>query len=374
MTTLRWTIAFLVFSSVPLPAQTVQRLPRADHVLRGEFTRISAMRELSDSLILLTDSREKRLVHGNWKTLAVRQIGRVGDGPGEYRAPSRLVALGPDSTVLVDTQARRWITYFRDQLASQMPVEQSLRLANLEPPIRGVDTRGRILHSIALQSGARSVPRRAFDSDSLVLVLSHIDAVHVDTVARLRGRGSRRGSITRGDAGGATQYSLYGPLSIEEQAWLFRDGWIAIAWLDPYRVDWIKPDGTRVRGEPLERLAKAVTTAEMKFAIEREWSWLAPPPPGPEEFPEWPASMPAFVNDALVPLPDGRLAIQRMPSTGARLPVYDIIDRNGRRVARLELPAGHRIIGFGSRHVYVVSKDELDVERVSRHSFEVPAR
>jgi len=45
---------------------------------------------------------------------------------------------------------------------------------------------------------------------------------------------------------------------------LFPDGWIAIARLDPYLVEWRTPDGRTVRGTPLPSARVKVDDAEKR--------------------------------------------------------------------------------------------------------------
>ncbi len=357
---------FIIVS--PANAQVTRLLAPAQSVLNDEFTNVSAIRELTDSRVLLTDSREKRLVVGDWTSKSTRPIGRVGSGPGEFQTPSKLLAIGVDSTVLVDTQARRWMPMYRDAFAAPVPTADALRLTALEQPLLGVDRFGRLLLRQPIASRTAAMRLRAFDADSLFLVVGQYAGGAMDTIARLRGRGSKRGAVMRSTPQGMTgEYSLYSPLGIEEQALLLPDGWIAVAWLDPYRVQWFRPDGSAGPVFRLDAAAPRVTDAEKRFAIAREWAWLPPPAVTPAEFPAWPERLPAFTNDALFPLLDGRIAIRRMPSIARPHPLYDIVDRTGGLVGRLELPPRHRIIGFGHSYVYVVKRDEFDVERVSRH-------
>ena len=46
-----------------------------------------------------------------------------------------------------------------------------------------------------------------------------------------------------------------------EQAVMFRDGWIAIARQEPYRVEWVRPNGTRQVGAALQWSYPPVTAA-----------------------------------------------------------------------------------------------------------------
>jgi hypothetical protein len=42
--------------------------------------------------------------------------------------------------------------------------------------------------------------------------------------------------------------------------------------------------------------------------------------------------------------------------------IHDVFDRNGRLVRRVRLGSGSRIVGFGRRSVFVVVRNEVDLE------------
>ena len=68
----------------------VQSLTKADAVFPEPFTSISGLRELSDGRILISDRTEKRISFIDFGSGSTREIGRVGEGPGEYQNPGGL--------------------------------------------------------------------------------------------------------------------------------------------------------------------------------------------------------------------------------------------------------------------------------------------
>jgi hypothetical protein len=102
----------------------------------------------------------------------------------------------------------------------------------------------------------------------------------------------------------------------------------------------------------------ATAPKELSGALEAGWRrpWT--------EFPEFVAP---FEFLPLIPAPDGRVVVLRTPTADVAEPVYDVIDHRGMLVARIELAAGERIVGFGRRSVYLAAKDADDVERLRRH-------
>jgi hypothetical protein len=55
---------------------------------------------------------------------------------------------------------------------------------------------------------------------------------------------------------------------------------------------------------------------------------------------------------------DGRVWVPRNQRFGIKTVLYDVFDRQGERVDRVELPAGNRVIGFGQGSVYTVERDD----------------
>ena len=59
---------------------------------------------------------------------------------------------------------------------------------------------------------------------------------------------------------------------------------------------------------------------------------------------------------------DGRLWVLRHARAGDPRTRYDVIDRQGAVAARVDVPNGGRVVGFGVRSIYVVRKDADDLQ------------
>jgi hypothetical protein len=160
------------------------------------------------------------------------------------------------------------------------------------------------------------------------------------------------------------------PFSSEDRALLFPDGWIAVVRLQPYRVDWRRPDGHWVRGPLLPFHPRRVTAQERVWAMTRAYGRALR---DTEQLSGWPEIVPPFLSwnrgraPVLLALPDGRLAIARTPTASDSTNRYDLVDRTGALTAVLRLPPYEAIVGFGARSVYVVATDEDDAQRLRRH-------
>lgn len=237
-------VLLLGVTATPLLGQrapVVATLPPPAVALDVEFTRIAAIRELADGRTLVTDEAEKKLFVVDWNARRTRQLGREGQGPGEYALPRQLFALAGDSTLLVDATAGRWLLLHRDTIIETVAADAP-----------------------AIRAGAR-VPRGA---------------------------------------------------------------------------------DTRV-------LARE---AEMRGTQPRD----------PSAVPDWPAVLPPFRTGA-IPAADGKIWIERTLHAGAEHLRYDVVDRTGTLVARVNLGLQERIVGFGRVTVYTVLTDDDGIQRLRRH-------
>ena len=159
-------------------------------------------------------------------------------------------------------------------------------------------------------------------------------------------------------------------LSAPEQAMMFPDGWVALARQRPYRVDWISPAGTVTTGPDLGWREPAVTEVEIDFHLAQLERRLGRTMPAEMRNLPFSASVPAFGAGALQHWRGGQLLVARQPWSGDRGSSYDIVDRSGKAVGRIELPAHVRIVGVSERFVYTASSNEDGIETVRRHRVE----
>ncbi len=331
--------------------------------LANEFTLVSAVRELSDGRLLIVDWSEKKLLVADWTTTDVTQLGRNGSGPGEYLQPLALLALGGDSTLLPDSRNGRWLMLHGAAIAATIgPDAPAIRGGGRLP--FGADTRGHVIFTTGIGVGSRasgSMPRR----DSVLLFRVARATGHPDTIAMLRARPAL--IRVEGPAERPTSVSvLTNPLAAGELAALFPDGWIAIARLDPYRVDWVAPAGARVLGSPLPFERVRLEERERRAFVERQATRTGRESRDPSSFPEWPEIIPPFLAEALLPAPDDRLWIRRVPTAGNPDPPYDVVDRRGSLVARVTAGDDVQVVGFGHRAVYTVATDDNGIQHLQR--------
>ena len=350
--------------SVVASQATRLTVPPADAVAAAEFSTVASVRELSDGRVLVTDREDRRLAIVDWATGAVATIGRTGEGPGEYQVPYRLLPLSGDSTLLTDSQSRRWFVLDGSRIVTTIDASSPLN-ENLGPDLFGADHEGRVLGLEGYRWNRLSPVQDILTADSLVALIAHVFSASIDTAARLRGRGEPWESLV--SVRGAPQRSVRDPLPEADQALLFPDGWLVVVRVDPYRVDWITAEGHAIQGAPLPFVSVRVDRTEQCAALERQPRRELRFECQPEEVRSWPRVLPPFLPGALLALPNGSVAIERTPSARQSFRQYDIVDRSGVLAATLSAAANEKIVGFGIRSVYTVTVDANDVQRLQRH-------
>jgi len=360
----------LVVFSMPLPAQ--QSISLSVGTLGPEFKSVRAVRELADGRTLVIDSDERTLFVVDWSTLQRRAVGRTGNGPGEYQYPGQLVALGADSTLLIDFQNGKWHFLNRDRFTTSLQRDDSTVSWFACGTMVGADSLGRLL---ALRGTRFPEKYQRFRcgsevAESLAVIRVSRQTGTRDTVALIRGPFTGQSEFRGRTATGTILYLLQNPLSAGDQALLFPDGWTAIVIAAPYHVVWHPPGGAVIKGQPLPFAQQRVDDRVKRLAMDDRW------PPSPHiprfqtsDFPAWPAVVPPFLEKALVALPDGRIAIKRASFETDRKNHYDIVDRRGVLSGVLRLPRNERLIGSGKQFVYVAATDVDEVQYLRRHSW-----
>jgi len=355
-----------------LRAQSIRalRLAPPSAALSEQFTVIASVRELADGRVLISNPRDHGLSVGDFARDAVDPIGRKGRGPGEYQFPSTLHRLAGDSSLVADLFGRRWYVLSGDRIVHTLAPDNPAIVFT-----RGVlgssDSLGRVLIvATPPLEGTRVVTER----DSAHVVLVNRSNGRADSVAVVRRRPQTEVRITN-EKGAVVQTGSAPTIALagEEWAYVLPDGWVAIARLDPFRVDWRRPDGSWVFGKPLpvpvirytarERAARARRNRPVSnVPIPKGFNPLPPPGATARHLPPF-----EIGSLALQPANDGRLLVRRTPSADFEGNRYLVVNRAGELNGEIALPASSRIVAFGRATVYVAEKDADDLERLRRH-------
>lgn len=373
-----------------LPVAVAAQAPRqvtlkpADAKPEEEFTVIGSVRELADGRILVTDPRENRVIVMDLKAGTIAPVGRQGRGPGEYGGALPLRAIAGDSSMMFDFMSRRVLLFEGAKIVATLPPDAPLITATKGLAL-GADTRGNVWFTqspnntenakgeVEWQPGTREFGLK----DSNVVVRLNRRTLKLDTIAKVRQALSRQ-TVTFNAQGKFQSVSTSRPpLSTGEEAALFPDGWFAIARLDPYRVDWISPEGKVQKGAPIALTPIRMTDREKDAYAERRAAANAgsksqPMPEGlrrdieaqRNQFPEF---FPPFVSFGATAAEDGHLLLLKPESADFPFPRYDIIDRRGKLFGTISLAKGERIVTVSKKSVYISWKDADDITRLRRH-------
>ncbi len=358
----------------PLGAQEVHlvTLPPEDAVLQEGFTYLSSVRELSDGRVIIADPREQRLVVADLGTGSITPVGHRGQGPREWSAAIKLHPLRGDSSLQIDGGSRRWLVFHADRIIGSLPPDAPVIIATHGYALQA-DGLGHVFGVAAWRP--RPGLRKHDARDSLAAVRYSRTTGKADTVALLRDWPATVQTLVSSDGEFAERLVSRPAFAVAEEFVAFVDGWLAIARLEPYRVDWRTPDGRLLQGTALpvpvarldetEKKAYLDRTASARTAVERgDPAMRAALMP---MYTDFPAAIPPFQSDALIAGGDGRVYIRRTVTATHPEPRYDVVDRRGELAGQIHLAAGERIVTVSARYVYVVWRDKDDVERLRRH-------
>jgi hypothetical protein len=216
--------------------------------------------------------------------------------------------------------------------------------------------------------------------------------------------------VQRDDNGGMRMSSIINPLPVVDDWAMTPDGAVAFVRGSDYHVDWINPDGTKASSPKVpfdwQRMTdedKVTFMDSVKAARARQAvlpGGAAPAPSGgggapniqifagpggpgggaprggapsfqqtfvaPSELPDY---KPPFFAGSTRADTEGNLWVRTIPTSGvAGGPVYDVINRKGELVDRVQIPTGRTIVGFGAGGaVFMINRDgtAVTVERAS---------
>lgn len=356
-------VALVAGLALASPTLAQVRLASPKATLPGNFGPITTVRELSDGRVLAVDPTAGVLLVLDSNGSAAK-VGSTGGGDGQYQDPDGVFPFPGDSTLLVDLGNGRLTVVAADlTFGRSLPIHQGGSLMSgtlllLALP-SATDDAG---HIYSVTSGGSPGPGQP--PTAAVLRFPAAGGTP-DTVARIRT------AHRKVEESGGMRYIIPVPLSPQDAWGVAPDGSVVIARVGDYHVEWIGPDRTVRRGPPvpftpvpvgpgerraygsyLERtgggptmMARMVNgTLSLTFARSRN-------PIAPDEA-DFPKVMPPFWPDHILVDPEGRAWVRT--STPASSPTtYDVFDRNGERVGSVALDGDRRVVGFGSKGIYV---------------------
>jgi hypothetical protein len=364
-----WILVAMVVSG-SLSAQTPRQIPLRPVATSHpeEFTSITSLREFSDGRVLVTDGREQRLLLLNFADGSAEVVGRRGGGPNEYGMIGLLHRLSGDSSIMSDLTQRRWLLFDGGRIVATIPNDNPAVRAAQESYFTSADGFGHVLSRV--QPHRRDGRTETGSEDSTTVILIERATGRADTIARTQ-NAERVIEIQR-DADGRIIRSSALPktrLVEEEVAVLLTDGWLAVARVNPFRVEWRAPNGIWTRG-PIPPIARIRIDARERDAFHsrnRPTAGAIAMPPGielPTNFPEF---IPVFAPGQVQPGPEGTVLIRRSRSADFPGNHYLVFDRVRGLLGEITLPLERAIVGVGVKGVYVTNRDSDDVLRLTLH-------
>lgn len=369
----------------PLTAQEPVTLGEAEVVYEESFSVVSTVRELPDGRVLVADALGQVLVRLDLDAGAADTLGRVGEGPAEYRQPDAVWALPGGKTLLVDLGNGR-LTELSPEL--EFGDTRPYAIGDIGPGRelvlaipQAVDDRGRLyFRSFGRMGGGEMA------SDSAYILRLDLETEVVDSVGRVK----LPGTTTRTTGSGNNQNTSVSPIPLSAaDAWgVAGDGRVVIVRTGDYHVDWIGTDGDVVRGP-----AVAYQAVRIGRGKQEEWAHTRSETGGGlgisleivnnamtmtasrggasndddlDQY-DWPDVAPAFYGRPVPVDPAGRAWVRRHLDAG-EAPQYDVFDGAGERSVVVQLPPERRVVGFGDGKVYVVRMDEYGLQYLERYA------
>jgi hypothetical protein len=253
----------------------------------------------------------------------------------------------------------------------------------------GFDAKGRLIYRTILPpalrptptpSGSQEVKLTPVNADSAPIVRGDFDTRRIDTLAWMKtpSQGRVGMEMKENPAGGAPSITMHmkmNPFNMADEWSLLSDGTVAIVRVHDYHIDWVDPDGTKRTSPKMPIDWRRYTDAERQQRVDslrraadeqlkRTVSQQAAAG-GPKlsvdltivpdsEFPQfWPPIEPGSVLADL----DAHLWI--LPTTSTNVTngfTYDVVNRNGEIIERVQLPKDHVLVGFGPHGVVYLTK------------------
>jgi hypothetical protein len=277
--------------------------------------------------------------------------------------------------------------------------------------------------------GAGGAPRIPEMPDTAAIFRIDLATRTIDTVGYIKTQALKM-NVTQDESGRTMMTSITNPLPVVDEWAMLPDGSVALIRGRDYHIDWVNADGSKTSSAKIpfewQRLSdedKVAFIDSVKAARERMGA-NAPmvatpgggqqvvqgggPPPGagmgeqrvmifggppggdggrgrgnapaagmqmapaqlkfvePSELPDY---KPVFLNGFVRSDLDGNVWVRTIPTKAiAGGPVYDVINRKGELVERVQIPAGRNIVGFGANGAVYLTMREGNFSKLEKAS------
>lgn len=351
--------------AAPRPLGPVLRVTAAD--LLGS---VSAARILSDGHVIVSDLVRRRILLLD-PTLALQSVVRGSKDAASSSGqtpPVGVFAYFGDSTLIAEPATLSMVVL--DSAGREVRVIAGPRTQDASFLIGGpygtpaIDRAGRLVFRgfgrakrPVAGSGTERAPIVA-GSDSAPIIRMDLATRKVDTVSMLRVFRTDMSAIQTRDEG-LSFSTIVNPLQTVDDWAMLPDGTMAIVRGADYHVDWIDREGRRRSTAPLQfnwqRLSdaeKAAVIDSAEVAVSARRATIDRATGSTEQriqivsVDKLPDYRPPFAAGGIHADPTGKVWIRTSEVVGQRA-VYDVIEQNGARFDRVQLPHGRVLAGFG---------------------------
>jgi hypothetical protein len=343
----------LTLGARPAGGQAFQGRPfRWNH----EFVGVAAACALSDGSVIVTDPGDYAVILLT-PTGADRQLGRRGNGPGEYQAPGACFALPGDSALVFDRLMRRFVLLPPGEgRAATLSWPSGLGTGWHEPV--GLDEAGAVILRGPRQPGNQEAILRWDRTRGTIDTVTRIDA------GAAKAMGTQAASLTR-------------PIPYSPRSGVVAAPGIGVVIVhaSPYRVD-VWRSGNARRGATLPYTPVPVDQGDIDAYIEAN-----SPPAGavgmrsdgrPVTIPrrtrtlenfgltrdDFPEVKPPFDPAGVVPSASGEVWIRLHRPSADYSERYDVVDATGTRREPVTLPPRRRLVAVSPAALVVVATDD----------------
>lgn len=362
-------------AALPIRAVKIQAASDSTVVMQ-----IASVRQLKDGGVIVNDTRKRQLVVFDAALQRPRVIADTSsNSPNTYGLRSANGGLIPyigDSTLFIDFDSQAFLVIDeRGNFARVMaPVRSGdlFYIGSADYGPSGFDDKGRLIYRGLRRSanyfGFMSTEGRSVqvEPDSAPLMRMDFDKRSVDTLGFLKI--SPMKMVRTRTENMSFSLPMLNPLPQSDEWALLPDGTIAIARAQDYHMDWLSPDKQLSSSPRMPFDWRRLTLEEKKFMVDsvkrqeaERQAKLPPPPPSPPGQPSMPRMTlevvePTELPDYFPPVrqgqvrasPDGRVWILPATSKDAKEGLlYDVIDRSGVIIERIQLPKNRTLVGFG---------------------------
>lgn len=357
--------------------------------LDAAFMHVGAVRELPGERALVLDNGEHRVWLIDLAHRSRSPAASSGLGPLEYDSPMALVSTGA-STVVEDFKGPKLLVFDKTGMPSESFTLESTgatRVSRALLTFRGGDDAGRLYFEVP---GVVIEPTGARGVDSAAILRVDRRASRLDTITFIHlPAGATKASGGRPGEGLSIMTGGDNPFAPHDTWVVAPNGRVAIVHAQPYRVEWISPDGKHALGPVIDVEKIPVTDADIADWLKRTGGGLgagggtgakgeggarsdAPagqPARGGRD--DWPATKAPFPRAGALVDSRGNVWVRRTTRAGDGHGRYDVFDETGQLIGKYTLPERTRLVGGGATNLFVMRETD-DGERLE--IFRVPSR